>query len=108
MNLSDRTNIAMLATVAIPICASLVLLTIPAPDVHWVGSANAYTRTARAVLFLSTLSCIFSLYLTWRSLLTRGFNMLAAFVALGALAFLVWALPLVWGVVRAIASGGTL
>ena len=46
MTARSRLTLAMLVLAAVPIVAVAALFLYPAPDVHWIGSANAFTRGA--------------------------------------------------------------
>ena len=92
-------DVGILALAAIPLLLVVYVSTGSISDVRHTPVEVA--RVFRIFLLLGIVSCLFAVILSIRRWLAARTNILAIVSAVVALAFLLWALPLAWGVIGA-------
>lgn len=100
--MNERTwrDLGILALAAVPSLLPAYLSLFSADEVRHTPIEVA--RVVRALLFLGIASALVGVQLAFHRWLSSRTNVLAIASAIAAIAFLIWALPLAWGVVGAI------
>ena len=93
-------DIGVLALAAIPLLLMAYTFSLDISDVRHTPVEVA--RVFRGLLFLGIASCLVAVVLSIRLWLASRRHLLVIVVVVLAVAFLVWALPLAWGVLGAI------